>query len=54
MVRGFTAVFAPYLYCVLRSWDYYMRVAINSYSIKPLIGAYADSLFFASFLYTLI
>jgi hypothetical protein len=47
---GFTAVFAAYLYFVLRSYDYYMREAINSYSIKPLIGAYGASLFFALFL----
>jgi hypothetical protein len=51
---GFTAVFAPYLYFALRSYDYYMREAINSYSIKSLIGAYGASLFFALFLYTLI
>ena len=44
---GFTAVFAPYLYFVLRSYGCYMREAINSYSIKPLIGAYGASLFFA-------
>ena len=50
---GFTAVFAAYLYFVLRSYDYYIE-AINSYSIKPLIGAYGVSLFFAQFLYTLI
>ena len=43
---GFTAVFAAYLYFVLRSYDYYIE-AINSYSIKPLIGAYGASLFFA-------
>jgi hypothetical protein len=46
---GFTAVFAPYLYFVLRSYDCYMREAINSYSIKPPNGAYGASLFFALF-----
>jgi hypothetical protein len=51
---GFTAMFAPYRYFVPRSYDYHMRGAINSYSIKPLIGAYGASLFFALFLYTLI
>ena len=51
---GLTAVFTPYPYFVPKSYDYYMREAINSYSIKPLIGAYGASLFFALFLYTLI
>jgi uncharacterized membrane protein len=47
-------VLAAFLYFILGSYDYNVREAINSYSIKPLLAAYGASLFFAIFIYILI
>jgi len=47
-------VFVAFLYFILGSYDYNVREAINSHSIKPLIAAYGISLLFTVFLYALI